>query len=141
VADNNPTGALAEIRDVGQISFPDPSELKDRIVSFLASNELLPEDIDTLLLGFNGDQRSDFWYSDLQTALFPSQSVFSFKNLVGEYPTVSAFAVWMATMLLAGKKCPPETLYKKGSRTPQNVLIYNRSSDNQHGFILMRKVL
>ncbi|HEV7230624.1 MAG TPA: beta-ketoacyl synthase chain length factor [Bacteroidia bacterium] len=141
VVSKNPAEALAQISDVGQISSPGQEELHACMVSFLASNQLVPDDIDTLVLGFNGDQRYDFWYSDLISTLFPSQSVISFKNLVGEYPTASAFAVWLSTMLLSGQKCPAEALYKKGMQPPKNLLIYNHSKGIQHGFILLRKAV
>ncbi|MBT6439647.1 MAG: hypothetical protein HOK72_08055, partial [Flavobacteriales bacterium] len=71
---------------------------------------------------------------------FPETNIYTYKNLVGEYPTASGFATWLAAHILAGKIIPSEAIYKNASRLPQNILIYNNYQGTQHGFILMKAV-
>jgi 3-oxoacyl-(acyl-carrier-protein) synthase len=133
-------GALAEILDVGQVSHITPAELEEKLKQFLASSKLVPSDIDALVLGFNGDSRTDSLYTGLTTGLFASQSVYSFKNLTGEYPTASGFALWLATHILLGKNIPAEAVRKNNGKKPANLLIYNHYKEAQHGFMLLRCV-
>ncbi|MGB0886648.1 MAG: beta-ketoacyl synthase chain length factor [Vicingaceae bacterium] len=139
VVSNTKKNAICELVDVHQFSYSKNKNIEERAIQFLQKNNTKIEDIDTLFLGFNGDNRSDFWYSDLMKS-FPKTTVYSYKNLVGEYPTASGFATWLATNLLNGKKIPSEALYKKGNHLAKNVLIYNNYLGQQHGFILMKGV-
>ena len=59
---------------------------------------------------------------------FLDATIYSYKNLVGEYPTASGFATWLSTHILAGKKIPKEAIYRNSNRTPKNILIYNNIS-------------
>jgi hypothetical protein len=132
--------AIAEIVDVEQISHADQGRLREKLTRFLAKNELEYSDIDTLILGFSGDNRNDHWYTWFQEDLFAQSTVYSYKNLVGDYPTASAFAVWMAAKLLSGKKLPEQTLrVKKSEHNTEKILVYNHYKGIQHGFILLSK--
>ncbi|MCU4155833.1 beta-ketoacyl synthase chain length factor [Carboxylicivirga sp. A043] len=135
---NNPDNALAEIMDVAQVSFPHKEDILDFIIGFLSRNLLSPEDIDTIIIGKNGDVRTDFWYDYVCDELFQSQNQYSFKNIVGEYPTSIAFATHFACELLAGKDAPEETIIRE-INAPKNILIYNHFKGEQHGVILIRK--
>jgi len=132
--------SLAEIIDVEQISFADEKRVGEKLSNFLERNHLKHSDIDTLILGFSGDNRNDHWYSWLHQELFPVSNVFSYKNLTGDYPTASAFATWMAVQLLIGKTLPSQTRYFQNNNTnADKVLIYNHYKGVQHGFILLSK--
>lgn len=129
---------LAEIVDVDQISYADEFKLKEKLIHFLAKNEVKFSEIDTLILGYSGDSRSDHWYNWLHETLFPESAVYNYKNLVGDFPTATAFAVWMGVHILNGKKMPHETLLtKKKNSKSEKILIYNHHKEIQHGFILM----
>ncbi len=91
------------------------------------------------MLGVNGDVRSDSRYHDLAYQLFPDTTQYVFKHLVGDYPTVTGFALWLAIHLLSCTTIPQE-LILKGSHAPQEyVLIYNCYKKKQHSLILVKK--
>jgi len=131
--------ALAEIIDTDQLHHPENGDISQKLEQFLRRNNLLHSDIDTLLLGYNGDFRTDHYYDHFKE-LFDDVSVYSYKNLCGEYPTASAFALWMATEAISGKQIPAQALMQKGSREIKTALIYNHYIGLEHGFILVRKI-
>ena len=131
--------ALAEIVDIDQLSHPEGNDINLKLKQFLTRNNLRESDIDTLFLGYNGDCHTDHYYNSLKEQLSDA-SVYSYKNLTGEFPTASAFALWMATEALSGKTIPQETLMQKGNREINTILIYNHYIGLEHGFILVRKV-
>lgn len=139
VVSNSKENAICELVDVHQFTYPKDKNIEERTAKFLEKNNLNLNDIDSLVLGFSGDNRSDFWYHDLMKSI-PNASVYSYKNLVGEHPTSVGFATWLAANILNGKNVPPEAIYKNGNRTPQNILIYNNYLGVQHGFILLKNI-
>lgn len=140
VVDAQPSkAAVAQIVDVAQIVHPTPAEVLEKAKQFLKRNNLTTEDIDALFLGYNGDNRTDHYYTTLQETLFPTQAVYVYKNLVADYYTVSSFAVWLAANLFLGKKMPTEVIKKTPAKPIQRILIYNHYEGTQHGFILMSR--
>lgn len=127
-----------EIVDVDMIYHPQEDVLTQKFDHLLKKNGLKLEDIDTLVLGYSGDSRTDHYYDTIANML-NDVSVFSFKNLTGEHPTASAFALWMVTEALEGKALPKEVIRVKGSRPIGTVLIYNHYIGEEHGFILVKK--
>ncbi|NIJ55117.1 beta-ketoacyl synthase chain length factor [Dyadobacter arcticus] len=129
---------VARLRDVCQSSYLDGNEVAERCDDFLQRNGLAAEQIDTLILGFSGDNRTDYIYDNLASQLFPASNIYTYKNMVGNYPTASAFAAWLGVQLLGGQQMPAECIYQKSSsEKAKNVLIYNHSKGTQHGFILL----
>lgn len=140
VVDAQPSeSAVAQIVDVAQMVHPTPTEVLAKAKLFLERNNLTTEDIDALFLGYNGDNRTDHYYKELQEALFPTQAIYVYKNLVADYYTVSSFAVWLAANLFSGKKMPQEVIKKAAKKPIQRILIYNHYEGTQHGFILMSR--
>lgn len=115
-----------------------PEELTD----FLKTNQLNPEDVDTCLIGFNGDVRYDIPIRLNVASLHHAQFV-PFKKWSGEYPTSNAFAMTLACSFLKHGKIPGEFIsgeQKKESMAPQIVLIYNHYKNQFHSFILLKKI-
>ncbi|TLV03569.1 beta-ketoacyl synthase chain length factor [Dyadobacter luticola] len=140
VLSSEPDQAIARIKDLDQSSYLPENEIEVRLLYFLEKNSLSPDDIDTLILGFSGDNRTDYIFKNLQSRLFPESNTYTFKNMVGDYPTSSAFATWMGVQLLGGKIAPAECVYSAGlSGKTTHVLIYNHVKGTQHGFILLDK--
>lgn len=139
VVSNSKENALCEIVDVDQFTYPKKDTIEEKVMQFLDKNQLNLNSIDTLILGINGDNRNDYWYHDLMGS-FQTSTVYTYKNLVGEYPTVSGFALWFASNILEGAKIPDEAMYRDLGRDVQNILIYNHYNDAQHGLILVKKV-
>ncbi len=134
VVSNDSSGAIAEIVDQFQISFPEQQELHQLIIEFLNKNNLTQKDIDLLITGNSGDSRSDFWYSDLQQTLFPNTRNQTYKQFCGDYRTANAFGCYLAVKLFEG------TYKIEGFDTPKNktILLYNQFAGERHGFILMK---
>ena len=130
--------ASAQIRDVFQSNNLAEKELSPVVDAFLHRNGLQAGDIDTVIMGISGDNRTDHWYFNLQKALFEGSNIYTYKNMVGDYPTGSAFATWMGAQVIAGKRVPDACVWaQKNTRAPKHILIYNHYKASQHGFILL----
>lgn len=130
--------ALAQILDVEQLNLPQGSDLEEKLNAMLSRNGLQASDIDTLFLGNSGDNRTDYLYTEFQNHFFPHSNSFTYKNMVGDYPTASAFAMWMALKMLSGHPIPASCVLRQNSVTQgKNVLIYNHYKGIQHGLILL----
>lgn len=114
------------------------SETNEFISNFLAATGVMPDDIDLLITGFNGDREGDKIYRQLQEDLFSKVPVAYYKHLCGEYHTSSAFASWLAAMILKTQQCPPYIM--RGAEVPssfRNILIYNQEKNTNHSLILL----
>ncbi len=126
---------LAEIIDIDHIVFPSIFDIKNKVRLFLERNKIVANDVSTLFLGKNGDVNTDFWYDEIHKSFFSEARVFTYKNLVGEYPTSSAFALYMAVNVLNENKVTPKNKSVKKNLT----LIYNHYKGNQHSLILLQR--
>jgi 3-oxoacyl-(acyl-carrier-protein) synthase len=136
ILEKNATSYYSRIVDVEQISFPTEDEIYELVKNILEKNQLKPADIDVLILGNNGDKRNDFWYTALTRRIFQNQSICTFKNLIGEYPSSIAFATFLGAWLISGKIVNLETM-KLPKKPIKHILIYNHYNGEQHGLILM----
>jgi 3-oxoacyl-(acyl-carrier-protein) synthase len=133
--------ALAEIVDLDQFNEPGETELSERISKFLKQNGIAADQIDVLLAGYSGDNRTDHIYDQVRETFFPNATVYTFKDLCGDYPTATAFATWMGTGLLNGAQVPaPQITADKYKSAAQSVLIFNHYRGKQHSLILLKAV-
>ena len=89
------------------------------INNFLMENDVKIDDLDLVILGNNGDAKTDAHYNEVAQKLFVDRKLVGYKNYCGEYPTSSAFALWMAVKMIEhGKRINNET-------SPRKILIYN----------------
>lgn len=132
--------SIAEIVDVDLLTGVSELEVASQLESFLKRNKLCSEDIDTVFFGRNGDNRTDYYYDHLQSTFFSHSSIYTYKSLVGDYNTASAFGTWLAAKLLSGEKLPEDCHWQSKSKVAKNVLLYNHSEGIQHGFILMKGI-
>lgn len=109
------------------------TEVAQRIVAFLDNNSLTMKDIDFVITGRNGDAANDTVYDKLDTTIFAGKKVINYKHLCGEYPTSTAFALWMAAVAMK-EQILPFTLVKQQL---QNVLIYNHYLNTYHSLLLV----
>lgn len=132
-------GGSGDVRvlDVAGLTNVGESELHEYICSFLGKNGLEADKVDALVAGFSGDAGSDYYYSNLHSKLFPSSNLYSFKNAVGEYPTVTGYALKMTVDLLKGVNLPEGQLLKQGRKEVKRVLIYNYFRGIQHSLMLV----
>ena len=47
-------------------------------------------------------------------AELPDATIVTFKQLTGEYPTSSGFALWLADHIFKTQQVPAETIYRQG---------------------------
>ena len=125
---------LGIIKDVGMIQTTDPSMVDEYLARLLTKNGLKYSDIETLIVGLNGDVEGDKYYHNLLETSFATQTIITFKNLVGEHPSVSSFALWLAVQQ---KPLPEEAIFRKGEPGNGNILIYNHYRGIKHGFIIV----
>lgn len=110
--------AIAELKDV-KTYYKTRRSVANIINNFLMENNVPVEELNLVILGNNGDAKTDAHYNDLAQKIFSGKRLMGYKNYCGEYPTSSAFALWLAVRMIEhGKRLNNETSLKK-------VLIYN----------------
>lgn len=108
-------------------------EVKRNILSFVNDQSFNIDDIDVVICGRNGDVKNDSVYSELEQSLFSGKTIVSYKHLCGEYPTSSAFALWLAANSLKTGQVPGATVNKR----PESILIYNHYQNIHHSIYLL----
>jgi hypothetical protein len=141
VVENNADSYLAQIKDVAQITYPNEEDITQCLIEMLNRHDLKLTDIDSVMLGYNGDIDHNSWYEYIENALLVHSNSYSFKNLIGDYRTCTSFATWLATHMLNGETSFNKHIARRVSNTdaPKNILIYNHFDTVRHGFILMTK--
>ena len=117
-------------------------DIKDQIGRFLDRSQINLAEIDAVMMGYNGYEKDDSTYQDLQNSLWKDKTVLSFKNLCGEYFTASAFGLHLATQILHKQKTFENTIVQgdlPGSF--KNILLYNHYNAQYHSLILLSKCL
>src|SRR5690606_18965092 len=77
-----------------------PADPAQWISDFLQRNGLTGKSIHAVMLGCNGDSRYDSIYWTISSALFPAIPQIGFKHILGDYDTVAAASVFLATSIL-----------------------------------------
>jgi 3-oxoacyl-(acyl-carrier-protein) synthase len=97
--------------------------------------------IDLVLVGANGDSRTDASYQDMIRNLEPgTPHVAGFKHLCGEYMTATGFALWLAGHILEQQVVPEICKLQQGtSREINNVMIYNQFGTQEHSLIYLTR--
>ena len=139
LSDQQNDNSLARVLGTEMFYKPeDLNEIEVNITNFLEANSLSVEDIDLVILGYNGDADFDGIYNDLEDGLFENNAIAYYKHLCGEYDTSSAFATWMAAGIIHENRVP-EVVLKRGGATKEikKVLIYNQFRNVNHSLILL----
>jgi 3-oxoacyl-(acyl-carrier-protein) synthase len=110
----------------------------DIISRFLSDAHLPVNDVDTVLLGINGDEKGDeIYYSAM--GLFPAGTQFaSYKRLCGEYMTSGSFALALTAHSLNEGKFPDSCVIRN-ARPPKRVLIFNHYRQQNYSLVLAEK--
>jgi 3-oxoacyl-[acyl-carrier-protein] synthase II len=114
------------------------NELNQKVRGFVEEASMTTNEIDLVLLGKSGVKETDADLEKLTAGLFPTASLGAFKHLCGEYPTSSAFALWLAARIMQEGKAPAIVLDKESGRPLKNVLIINSYFEKYHSLILLR---
>jgi 3-oxoacyl-[acyl-carrier-protein] synthase II len=116
----------------------DITETVERVKSFLTTHSIDQSDIDLLITGDNGDTKNDEIHAQLQQSVFKAVTCVNYKNLCGEYPTSTAFALWMGANIIKTNSIPALSSLKGTSKSKINrVLIYNHYQNLYHSLILI----
>lgn len=145
-----PDDALAVVKGIETFHGTDPHVVATRLQTFLERHlpavsrpEQQPsgERPALFLSGENGDSRALPFFMACESVLDPAVPVARYKHLCGEYPTASAFAVWVALQLKTGEPLPPHMVKRPGSlTTPSHILLYNNHKLTQHSFIVLQRL-
>ena len=124
---------LATIYKPGSIK-----EIEQQILSFLQSQSVSLNDIDLIITGRNGDISSDKIFDQLQNSIFKKKDSVDYKNLCGDYPTATGFALWLAANIIKTGSIPP-VLNFTGSKEnkPKRILIYDHYQNIHHSLLLV----
>jgi hypothetical protein len=131
-------GSLVAVKGLATYHNIKEAELSTVFLEFLSENNLSPNDIDMYISGENGDSRYDKFYSQVELNLNPDTTIVRYKHASGEFPSASAFSLWLACYLSGDKIVPAHMLKRKGDRKEfKNILIYNCYQGVQHAFVLV----
>ena len=109
-----------------------------KINNFLLQQGVSLSDIDIIISGICGDAKRDQFLTQLNDSYFNQQTILTYKHLCGEYMTSSAFAFWMAAMIVSTGAIPQEAILKNRDRKAKNILICNAYKKG-YGFMLLSK--
>ena len=112
--------------------------IENKIENFIRKQEIEPRDIDLVLLGLNGDNQFDPVYYHLMSTIFKNNGQAWYKHLCGEYHTSTAFALWLASVILQ-EQSVPSILQLNAPRNEEirNILIYNQYRNINHSLIFV----
>ena len=107
--------------------------------TLLKNNKIKHDEIGLVLTGNSGLKERDILYKRLESAGFNNSTAFyNYKKISGEYPTSSAFAVWLASNIIKFNVIPD--FMDKLIKPLNKILIYNNSNNFKHSFICLSKV-
>lgn len=138
VSENN----LAELTAIRTIYKPKGLEdIEKKVILFLAENALKIAEIDLVITGKSGDTAHDDIYEQLNHSLFNNTDLANYKHLSGEYPTSSAFALWLASNIIKNETVPEAVIERKTKKTtPKTILIYNHYQKIYHSLMLVSAI-
>jgi len=111
----------------------------DHIEGFLAAHNLGPDDIDLVILGYNGDPESDAIYGPV-AGYFDGKAIKTwYKHLSGEHYLASSFALWLAARILKSQNVPAIIKLDKNEQPGEirNILLVNHHKNIHHSLILV----
>jgi hypothetical protein len=118
----------------------DTDEINNTISLFLSESHQGIEDVDLVILGLNGNDRTDHFYLDLiRHGVFDKSACVGFKQLCGEYDTSSSFALWMASTLFRQQSISLPLLNGRMPEKLDHILIYNHLRGVNHSLYLLER--
>lgn len=112
--------------------------VEDAITALLRENGTGLDEIDLVLLGYNGDSRFDGVYAELEGGLLRQNVTGYFKHFCGEHYLASSFALWLADFILRTGQVPGAVIHKGNpGAAPRKILIYNQNNMVHHSLMLV----
>ena len=111
-------------------------DLQSKLIAFLQELNLSVNDISLVLSGNSGDVEDDRILNESNKQFFPKTDVAYFKNLCGEYFTASAFALWLASVIIEKQRAPKTLMLEHGNKKElKNILIINQYRNTEYSFM------
>jgi len=111
-------------------------DLQNKLTAFLQKINLSIGDVNLVLSGNSGDVEDDKLLNESNKQFFPKTNIAYFKNLCGEYFTASAFALWLASVIIEKQKIPKALTQKKSDKQElKNILIINQYHNTEYSFM------
>lgn len=132
--------SYAEVVSLKLLNTLPQESLNNEVVNFLKESNITIQDIDLIILGYNGDVEFDTNYNDLTSNLFKNTQQAYYKHLSGEFHTASSFGFYLAANVLK-KQMLPEVTKLNAIKTSQfkYILLYNQYRGENHSFTLLRQ--
>ncbi|MEP7255744.1 MAG: beta-ketoacyl synthase chain length factor [Ferruginibacter sp.] len=132
--------AIAKLQALQIFHSEDENSVKNNLQQFIKTHLPADEKIDLLLSGENGDNRTLRFYASCEELISKETAIIRFKHLSGEYPTASAFGLWLACYMSDQKSSPLHMIKKAPTNSAiKNILLYNNFKGMQHSFMLIEK--
>lgn len=129
----------AELRGVEIYNELTQAQLPQVVRTFLQNHDHRFEDIDLVVLGYNGDINFDGYYQTLGEGVFAATPQAYFKHLSGEFDTASAFAFWLSVKILKTGSIPEVVRLNTLNAPVKTVLVYNQYRGKNHSLVLLKK--
>jgi 3-oxoacyl-(acyl-carrier-protein) synthase len=140
LSDHPFSGDYAILESVKILSFCSSEEsIKEWFIKILFNHGLVPDNIDLVLSGLNGDFENDKIYNRILNCCFKNSGHGYYKHLCGEYDTATSFGMWFACNAIKRNHIPSHSLLNEKSRPLNHVLIYNQDNMKNHCMILLRR--
>ena len=138
LVNNQPQNAIAKVKAIKTLHTNEEQLLATAFEELIeAQNINIKETL--LISGYNGDTRQKKYHTACKNIL-PNTPLVYFKHLTGEFPTATAFAVWLACYCLNNSLTENFLeIENKISTDIKNVVIYNSYHGTQHSFIYLTK--
>jgi 3-oxoacyl-(acyl-carrier-protein) synthase len=118
------------------IGIKNSGDLRHKLALFLEESGLSVNDIHLVLSGNSGDVEDDKILNETNRQLFEKTDLVYFKNLCGEYFTASAFAFWLASVIIEKQEVPQAVrIEKKNTAAVKNILIINQYRNTEYSFM------
>ena len=127
---------MVELKAVKTFYNPvDTLAVETQVRKFLTGQRTSIENIDLIISGKNGDIKNDAVYNSLEGSVFKDKAQAVYKHLSGEYPTSTAFALWLAANCIKRQEVP--SIVSDTPVQPKNILIYNHYQNFYHSLMLV----
>ena len=118
-------GVNLHVKDISVFITKDIFVALKKLNDFLEENRINTDDIDLVMLGISGDERTAGFYKRLQQVVFKNNSQAAFKHLCGEYGTASAFGLGLLMHAAAQNKIPDVAVLNHKPKQLKNILLIN----------------
>lgn len=130
---------FAELLGVSIFNKLEEQNLNTTLSRFLDEHNLTLDNIDSVILGYNGDVEFDSYYKTLSSIINDETGILYYKHLIGEFYTASSFGLFMASQIFRHQLIPQDIIKRKSLRQKQSIiLLYNQYRGEHHSFTLLK---